>query len=75
MDYFTPGVLFWYASGDDSNQYNGSERMPTVEGSWAVLLTASMIISVVFRDMLGLSNDGTMGVYLQGRRISPSWKT
>ena len=30
MDYFTPGILFWYASGDDSNAYNGSERMPAI---------------------------------------------
>lgn len=71
MDYVTPGILFWYASGDDSNPYNGSERMPTVEGSW----TAS---SYGFddnygrdaSDMIGLSNDGTMGVYLQAKDIS-----
>ena len=71
MDYFTPGILFWYASGDDSNAYNGSERMPSIEGSW----TAS---SYGFddnygrdsSDMIGLTNDGTMGVYLQGKDIS-----
>ena len=63
MDYFTPGILFWYASGDDSNWANGSERMPVVEGSW----TAS---SYGFDDnfgrdacdMIGLTNDGKMGV-------------
>lgn len=71
MDYFTPGILFWYASGDDSNAYNGSERMPSIEGSW----TAS---SYGFddnygrdsSDMIGLTNDGTMGVYLQAKDIS-----
>ena len=71
MDYFTPGILFWYASGDDSNWANGSERMPVVEGSW----TAS---SYGFddnygrdsSDMIGLTNDGTMGVYLQAKDIS-----
>ena len=71
MDYFTPGVLFWYASGDDSNAYNGSERMPTIEGSW----TASSYgyddnFGRDSCDMLGLSNTGTMGVYLQAKDIS-----
>lgn len=71
MDYFTPGVLFWYASGDDSNAYNGSERMPTVEGSW----TASSYgyddnFGRDSYDMIGLSNTGTMGVYLQAKDIS-----
>ena len=71
MDYFTPGILLWYASGDDSNWANGSERMPVVEGSW----TAS---SYGFDDnfgrdacdMIGLTNDGKMGVYLQAKDIS-----
>ena len=71
MDYFTPGVLFWYASGDDSNSYNGSERMPTVEGSWAVSSYGfDDNFGRVSSDMLGLSNDGTMGVYLQAKDIS-----
>ena len=71
MDYFTPGVLFWYASGDDSNPYNGSERMPTVEGSWAVSSYGfDDNFGRVSCDMLGLSNDGTMGVYLQAKDIS-----
>ena len=30
MDYFTPGIMFWYASGDDKSMYNGSERMPVI---------------------------------------------
>ena len=71
MDYFTPGILFWYASGDDSNAYNGSERMPTVEGSWDI---SSYGFDGNFGrdacDMIGLSNDGKMGVYLQAKDIS-----
>ena len=31
MDYCTPGLLFWYSSGDDANPYNGSERMPSID--------------------------------------------
>lgn len=71
MDYFTPGILFWYASGDDSSSTNGSERMPTVEGSWDV---SSYGFDGNYGrnacDMLGPSNDGKMGVYLQAKDIS-----
>ena len=71
MEYFTPGVLFWYSSGDDSNAYNGSERMPTVEGSWSVSSYGfDDNFGRVSCDMLGLSNTGTMGVYLQAKDIS-----
>lgn len=34
MDMATPGLIFWYASGDDSNPYNGSERLPSVDASF-----------------------------------------
>ncbi len=30
MDWGTPGILGWYASGDDDNIKNGSERMPSI---------------------------------------------
>lgn len=30
MDWATPGLYAWYASGDDSNIKNGSERMPSI---------------------------------------------
>ena len=32
MDWGTPGIFGWYASGDDGNVKNGSERMPTMSG-------------------------------------------
>lgn len=71
MDYFTPGILFWYASGDDSNWANGSERMPVVEGSWTA---SSYGFDGNFGrdacDMIGLTNDGKLGVYLQAKDIS-----
>ena len=71
MDYFTPGILFWYASGDYSNWANGSERMPVVEGSWSVSSYGfDDNFGRVSCDMLGLSNTGTMGVYLQAKDIS-----
>ncbi len=44
LDMMTPGLLFWYASGDDDDANDGSERMPTlVQGSnstWAPLSLA-----------------------------------
>ena len=30
MDWGTPGIFGWYASGDDGNPGNGSERMPSI---------------------------------------------
>lgn len=30
MDWGVPGILGWYASGDDDNVKNGSERMPSI---------------------------------------------
>lgn len=31
MDWGTPGIFGWYATGDDSNPGNGSERLPSIE--------------------------------------------
>ena len=33
LDWATPGLYGWYASGDDSNPANGSERLPTLDGN------------------------------------------
>ena len=33
MDWGTPGIFGWYASGDDGNIKNGSERLPSIAGS------------------------------------------
>ena len=30
-DLVTPGLTFWYASGDDANALDGSERMPVID--------------------------------------------
>lgn len=35
LDMMTPGLLLWYGSGDNSNPYDGSERMPVVDGGWS----------------------------------------
>ena len=33
LDWATPGIYGWYASGDDSNPANGSERLPSLDGN------------------------------------------
>ncbi len=33
LDWATPGIFGWYASGDDGNIKNGSERMPSIAGA------------------------------------------
>ena len=33
LDWAIPGIYGWYASGDDSNPANGSERMPSLDGN------------------------------------------
>lgn len=33
LDWGVPGIFGWYASGDDGNVKNGSERMPSVAGA------------------------------------------
>lgn len=67
----TPGLLFWYSSGDDSNGWDGSERLPTIQGSWAptsygfdaaVYNTANCLVSETL--------NGTWGVTLQLKDIS-----
>lgn len=32
LDFVTPGLIFWYSSGDDSNVADGSERLPFIYG-------------------------------------------
>ncbi len=33
MDWGTPGIFGWYASGDDGSVKNGSERLPSIAGA------------------------------------------
>ena len=36
LDYMTPGLTGWYASGDDDNAMDGSERMPVIDSDVAL---------------------------------------
>ena len=71
LDYVTPGLLGWYSSGDNSNPYDGSERMPTVDASW----TGSSFgfdggYGISADTALGSSPVGTWGVALRAKDIS-----
>ena len=34
MDFMTPGLMLFYASGDDDNPNDGSEQIPNIDGGW-----------------------------------------
>ncbi|MBR5051420.1 MAG: hypothetical protein IKX75_08870 [Desulfovibrio sp.] len=69
MDWGTPGIFGWYASGDDSNPKNGSERMPAIEakGNFTNFLgdgNLGWAASESWYDR-GLNYAGTWGIGLQ----------
>lgn len=73
MDWGTPGILAWYASGDDGNVKNGSERMPALSPS--ANFTSFMQDGPNGWSVDGgydkmLTYDGTWGLGLQVRDLS-----
>ena len=52
MDWGTPGIFGWYASGDDSNPKNGSERLPAIEAK-------GNFTSIMGDDNYGWASNGT----------------
>ncbi len=69
MDWGTPGIFGWYASGDDGNPKNGSERMPAVEakGNFTTFMgdgNLGWAASESWYDR-GLNYAGTWGIGLQ----------
>ncbi len=34
MDFMTPGLMLFYASGDDDNPFDGSEQIPNIDAGW-----------------------------------------
>jgi putative uncharacterized protein LI0461 len=71
MDFMTPGLVGWYASGDDDDAMDGSERMPVIDSD--VALTSygfdggTYNRSGVFN---GTSLAGTWGILAQIKDIS-----
>lgn len=66
MDWGTPGIFGWYASGDDKNIKNGSERMPYLyaEQKFTSMLGEDVAYTGGHTDMK-LSLDGSWGVGIQ----------
>ena len=69
MDWGTPGIFGWYASGDDGNVKNGSERLPSLNGNAGF----TSFMGTADSDWSGRGNlyektltiDGTWGIGLQ----------
>lgn len=71
LDMVTPGLIFWYGSGDDDNPYDGSERMPTIKPSWtATTFGFDDGWGIADCDVIGLSPVGTWGVIAKLADIS-----
>ncbi len=74
MDWGTPGILAWYASGDDDDAKNGSERMPSISpcGNFTSFMGdgAERGWSIDGGYDLNLTYDGTWGVGLQLKDMS-----
>ena len=63
LDWTTLGLYGWYASGDDSNMGNGSERLPTISNDYGV---ASFSGTFIGPDINGLERDRIIGNNLNG---------
>ena len=71
LDFMTPGLIFWYASGDDSNAMDGSERMPVIDTD--VALTSYGFDGGLYNRsncFNGTSLSGTWGILAQIKDIS-----
>ena len=74
MDWGTPGLFAWYASGDDGNVKNGSERLPSLNGNAGF----TSFMGTADADWSGRGNlyektltiDGTWGIGLQVADLS-----
>ena len=71
LDFGVPGLLLWYGSGDNSNPYDGSERMPTVDAGWSgSSFGFDGGYGISSDTILGTSPVGTWGVALRMKDIS-----
>jgi len=61
MDWGIPGIVAWYASGDDGNPANGSERLPSFASD-----STNQFSSCAFNGEPYLARDGVMGQNMAG---------
>jgi len=70
--YVTPGLVAWWSTGDDENMWNGSERLPHIDGTFQATtfgFDGQALIGSA-GDALGQSAEGTWGLALQFNDIS-----
>ncbi len=67
MDWGRPGIFGWYASGDDGDVKNGSERMPTITGTgnFTSFIQDGYGWGALGESGLSVTYDGTWGIGLQ----------
>ncbi len=71
MDMMTPGLIFWYASGDDDDPYDGSEALPSMRPCWtATSYGYDGYAGPIGGDVLGQGIAGTWAVVAQVKDIS-----
>ena len=71
LDFMTPGIQFWYASGDDANGKDGSEMLPTVRADVNVSSYGyDGAFYNTYNSQLGQTVAGTWGVYAYLKDIS-----
>ena len=72
LDWGIPGILGWYASGDDDNPYNGAERLPQYNTPWMVstLGFGGAHIDEATWKVLGSNPGGMAAVVFQIRELS-----
>lgn len=70
FDFGTPGLIFWYGSGDDDDPYDGSERLPSIRPAWKATSYGFDTGYIDTYDMMGLSAAGTAGIVGQIKNIS-----
>lgn len=71
LDFMTPGMTVWYASGDDNSGTNGSERMPVIDSD--VALTSYGFDGGTYNRSAtfnGTSLGGTWGIVAELKDIS-----
>ena len=72
MDMMTPGLFAWYASGDDDDETNGSERMPYISPDFGPTSfgTDKVGAPIATDSIVSVSGTGTWGVGVQLANIS-----
>lgn len=71
LDVVTPGLIFWYGSGDDDDPYDGSERMPSMRPNWGPTSYGfDGYYAIDPGEMFGTSAAGTWGIVAQLKDIT-----